>query len=481
MSDEAPAQGQRRRRRNRRSGRKRKGQNPGNRAPEQGAAERNPDTDSSGDSRSSSAQAAHGAIVPSDKAGAEKSEKPGRRRRQDRTKGSKGNRSRNDQAPSNKDTGRGRYRHTYGVIDLGTNNCRLLVAKPVKSGGFRVVDAYSRIVRLGEGVGQTGALSEAAMARSLEALELCARKMKRRGVTSSWSVATQACRLASNGEDFRQAVKERTGLTLDIIEPEREARLAVGGCRPLIRKDVDRALVFDIGGGSTELIWLDVTGDTPRIIDWTSLEVGVVTLTEQYAGSGANGLGHVDVSQDSYDAMIAQVEQCMAPFAEKYATDNGSNGMRVQVLGTSGTVTTLAGVYLGLPRYDRNKVDGVWMPRQAIHDISQRLSVMPYEQRILQPCIGKERGDLVVAGCAILEAICTAWPTEQVRVADRGLREGMLLELMEAADKADAVGKFGPRGSGKPKRRRRGGRNRRRNKSNASAPAQPNAGAGEQS
>lgn len=350
---------------------------------------------------------------------------------------------------------RGRFAHTYGAIDLGTNNCRLLVARPTKD-GFRVIDAYSRIVRLGEGVGRTGALSDAAMDRAIDALSACADKMAKRQVTRSWSIATQACRLAGNGEDFRKAVKDRTGISLDIISPEREARLAVAGCEPLIEASTDRALVFDIGGGSTELIWLEMDEGKPRIADWISLGLGVVTLAESHNG--------VDVDAGSYAEMIDHVAREMAGFVDRYGTSNGAQSpAKLQVLGTSGTVTTLAGMHLGLRRYDRARVDGMWMPRSAVHELSASLAGMPYEERIKQPCIGEERGDLVVAGCAILEAICAAWPTDELRVADRGLREGMLLSLMERADK-----------EGRNKRRRRGGRNRRRGKSRGGA-TQPQA------
>lgn len=358
---------------------------------------------------------------------------------------------------------RGRFDHVYGVIDLGTNNCRLLVAEP-DGDGFRVTDAFSRIVRLGESLGQTGKLSDAAMNRAIDALKICADKMRRRRVTRSWSIATQACRLADNGQEFRDRVKRETGLTLEIISAEQEAKLAVSGCLPLIDPDVDRAIVFDIGGGSTEMIWLDTSGEGAKVIDWTSLDIGVVTLAEAFGG-------HV-IEPGAYDRMIADVEGRMASFAEKYAVIDGGADVplsRIQVLGTSGTVTTLAGIYLGLPRYDRGKVDGLWMKREDVLLISHKLAAMNYDQRVAQPCIGKERADLVVAGCAILEAISDAWPHERMRVADRGLREGMLLHLMEQADghygasDGDRHGKSGQRrrrNRGGRRGRRRGGRNR---------------------
>jgi len=439
VSEEQPEKGARRRRRRRSRKKKRNGVRAatGVEAAAEAVTARTPDGgDASGPDRSGRDGAGHSVRDP-DGTRAPKSQK-------------QPNGGGNHRQP-------GRYAHTYGAIDLGTNNCRLLVARPTKE-GFKVIDAYSRIVRLGEGVGRTGALSDAAMDRAIDALSACADKMAKRHVTRSWSIATQACRLADNGHDFRSAVKDRTGINLDIISPEREARLAVAGCEPLIEPDTDRALVFDIGGGSTELIWLEIEEGRPRIADWISLGLGVVTLAESH--------NSLEVNPDSYQAMMSHVAYEMKEFVARYGTANGAQSPdNLQVLGTSGTVTTLAGMHLGLRRYDRSRVDGMWMPRAAVHDLSAKLAAMPYEERIKQPCIGEERGDLVVAGCAILEAICQVWPTDQLRVADRGLREGMLLSLMDRADKEVRNNK----------RRRRGGKNRRRGKSRQGPPKNPEA------
>ena len=359
------------------------------------------------------------------------------------------------------------------MIDLGTNNCRLLVAKPSPD-GFQVIDAFSRIVRLGEGVGQSGQLSAAARTRAIESLKVCVEKMARRGVTRSWSIATQACRLADNGGDFVSQVRSETGLRLDIISTKEEARLAVAGCQPLLDREQKYALVFDIGGGSTELIWVEMDPEKPhaqpRIADWVSLDCGVVTLAEHHGGH--------EITPGLYEAMIDDVAGRLKPFSDKYGAqaDNGIDLQNVQLLGTSGTVTTLAGIHLDLPRYDRRQVDGIWMDRAEMDRICQSLAEMTYEQRKAQPCVGAERADLVVAGCAILEAITRAWPTERMRVADRGLREGMLLHLMERADRENS-------GDGRQPRRgyaqyvvaddrRRPRRNRRRRKPNDQAQSQ---------
>jgi exopolyphosphatase/guanosine-5'-triphosphate,3'-diphosphate pyrophosphatase len=324
---------------------------------------------------------------------------------------------------------RGRWGHTYAALDLGTNNCRLLVARPTR-GGFRVIDAFSRIVRLGEGLTGSGALSPAAQERTIAALRICAQKMERRGVTRRRLVATDACRRAANCEEFLARVAGETGLELEILSTSDEATLAVAGCAPLIDRRARHALVFDIGGGSTELTWVQVrrgNRNRTRVLDWTSLPCGVVNLAERYGGEA--------VAPEVYEAMIAEVRGHLAPFRDGLAQPPTGRPGEVQMLGTSGTVTTLGGVQLDLPYYDRNRVDGLWLDFDDALAIAERLRAMSFDERAAHPCIGRERADLVVAGCAILAAICRAWPVGRLRVADRGLREGMLLAMMRAADR----------------------------------------------
>jgi len=317
----------------------------------------------------------------------------------------------------------GRPRPTYAALDLGTNNCRLLVARPSVE-GFRVIDAFSRIVRLGEGMGRTGRLSDAAIERTIAALEVCANKMRRRGVTRARNVATAACRQAENCAEFLDRVWDATGLELEIISSGEEARLAVAGCRPLIVGDAEHALVFDIGGGSTEVTWLSYGSADYDVGAWTSLPHGVVTLAETYGGA--------DTPRDTYDAMIATIEVQLQTFEAEHRLSRYLNKGTIQMLGTSGTVTTLAGVHLDLPRYDRAQVDGTWLTFEQAQTVSERLRAMPLDERARHPCIGQQRADLVVAGCAILEAICRTWPIGRLRVGDRGVREGLLLSLMQA-------------------------------------------------
>jgi exopolyphosphatase/guanosine-5'-triphosphate,3'-diphosphate pyrophosphatase len=311
---------------------------------------------------------------------------------------------------------------TYAALDLGTNNCRLLVARPTAD-GFRVVDAFSRIIRLGEGLSASGRLSEAAIVRAIEALAICRDKMKNKGVTRARLIATEACRSAKNGEEFRARVAAKIGLALDIIDRETEACLAATGCTPLVDPDAEGVLLFDIGGGSSELVRLDrpeANGrgpPPPRIRGWISLPHGVVTLAERHGGER--------VTRATYEAMVSEIAALVAPFAASHGDIGG-----LHLLGTSGTVTTIAGVHLELRRYDRSRVDGCWMQADEIGAVIERLLAMDYHERKASPCIGPERADLVLAGCAILEAIRRAFPVPRLRVADRGLREGMLVQMM---------------------------------------------------
>jgi exopolyphosphatase / guanosine-5'-triphosphate,3'-diphosphate pyrophosphatase len=323
----------------------------------------------------------------------------------------------------------------YAALDLGTNNCRLLVARPSRR-GFLVIDAFSRIIRLGEGVLRSGYLSETAMSRTIDALKICSDKMRRRNVSRSRLIATEACRIAGNSGEFIDRVRRDTGLAIEIVSRETEARLAVSGCASLIDRNCDWALVFDIGGGSSELIWLDLTKINHPwrrsiydrlevqscIAGWTSLPIGVVSLAERHGGR--------EVGRENYEAMVADVTAALAGFEDAHRFGSRIAKGCAHFLGTSGTVTTIAGIHLGLPAYDRSRVDGCWLGACDVRQVSDRLIGMSYAERVAQPCIGQERADLVLAGCAILEALLRVWPCERLRVADRGLREGILATLM---------------------------------------------------
>ena len=309
----------------------------------------------------------------------------------------------------------------YAALDLGTNNCRLLIACPAGD-GFRMVDSFSRIIRLGEGISATGAISDAAMDRAISALSICSDKIRYRRARRLRLIATEACRAAGNADHFRERVAAETGIRLEVIDRETEATLAVIGCSPLLDPKARGAILFDIGGGSTELVRIErnpqAPDAAPEIKGWVSIPLGVVSIAENFGGR--------DVTAHSYARMVEEVSQHVAPFA----ADHGRDLRDMHMLGTSGTVTTLAGVHLNLARYDRRRIDGVWMSDADISATVARLLDMSYQERAANNCISVERADLVLAGCAILDAIRNAFPMPRLRVADRGLREGMLVEMM---------------------------------------------------
>lgn len=310
----------------------------------------------------------------------------------------------------------------YAAIDLGTNNCRMLVARPFKD-SFRVVDSFSRIVRLGEGVAAEGRLQEDAIKRTVNALKVCHAKIKQSGARRLRSVATEACRRAENGEEFIGRVKDEACLDLETISPQEEAELTLTGCAPLLDPHRPHALVFDIGGGSTEVVWIDASGpDGPKARDVISLPHGVVTLTEDFDGRTNAG--------ESYEEIVDLIDRNLGDFDARNGISQAVADGEVQMLGTSGTVTTLGALHLQLNRYDRAQVDGLSLCFDDICDVVNRLGDMDHDARLQHPCIGPRRGDLIMAGCAVLDAVCRRWPVGSLVVADRGIREGILLNLM---------------------------------------------------
>ena len=349
--------------------------------------------------------------------------------------------------PAAERTAKGDEAANFAALDLGTNNCRLLIARPAPE-GFRIVEAYSNIVRLGEGLSQSGRLADHAMDRAVQALKVCAEKIARRRCARVRAVATQACRSAANGEAFINRVREETGIRLQIISPREEAHLAVAGCLNLLDREAHAALVIDVGGGSTELSWVDLQVGRldmdPRrfapqhlpIKAWISIPVGVVTLAERFPEDDADRLGWY---RAMVEAMKADIAACREAEVVRPAFDSG----RAHLVGTSGAITSLAGIHLGLKRYDRRRVDGLWMSRGDCEATAGRLLGVDVKGRAAEPCIGPERADLVLAGAAILQAVQELWPCERVRVADRGLREGLLMSLMSVQRRRRRRGRRG--------------------------------------
>ena len=317
----------------------------------------------------------------------------------------------------------------YAAIDLGTNNCRMLVACPggeTNADGFRVIDGYSRIVRLGEGLAASGRLSDEAIERTIKALKVCAGKIRSRGVKETRAIATEACRQAANGDDFLGRVEAETGLTMKIISAVDEAELTVAGCAPLLKTGHPKALIFDIGGGSTELMWIDFpSGGPPKALDILSLPIGVVGLAEEF--------GKDALAPETFEIIVERVTRALAPFEDRHRIAAEIEAGGVHMLGTSGTVTTLGAIYLDLPRYDRSRVDGLSIRMESIDAICAKLIGLDYDSRHHHPCIGPGRADLMAMGCAVITAIRRHWPATNLTAADRGIREGLLLEMIATA------------------------------------------------
>lgn len=325
----------------------------------------------------------------------------------------------------------------FAALDLGTNNCRMLVARaethrsspgiaPSSGPEFRVIDSFSRITRLGEGVSATGRLSDQAMDRTIDALKRCAEKMDRRRVSASRHVATEACRRAANCAEFLDRITRETGLNLEIISPHEEATLALKGCAALLDYQLPYAVIFDIGGGSTEVLFVRIDDQNVlSVVGCVSLPMGVVTVAEDCGGG--------DLCGRTYQGVVERVTRLLEPFEAVHRIGDKIAAHEVQMIGTSGTVTTLGGLHLKLDRYDRAAVDGLTLNFDVVTATTRALCSKTMQQRAAEPCIGWQRADLMLAGCAILEAICGLWPVGTLRVADRGLREGLLLDLINPA------------------------------------------------
>lgn len=333
---------------------------------------------------------------------------------------------------------RGGSRNIYGALDLGTNNCRLLIAKPVH-GNFKVIDAFSRIVRLGEGVKREGRISDAASDRALAALKICADKLRNRGVTLHRAVATEACRAADNVSEFLERAFDQTGIHLDVIGANEEARLAVLGCRPLLSSDFPSAVVFDIGGGSTEVTLVATNGGEPQIEGWISMPVGVVSLADEVDAEA--------ITLEQYDAIRGQVAAAIEGFAVRHRIAERINRGEVQLVGSSGTVTTLASLALGLQHYDRSRVDGCVLDTDELRALTREIAFVDHAARVAMPCIGAERAGLVVPGCAIFEGILEVLPVPTVTIGDRGIREGILRSLMARDPLVNATPRRNGRGA----------------------------------
>lgn len=311
----------------------------------------------------------------------------------------------------------------YAAIDLGTNSCRLVIAQPTPS-SFHVVETFSKVTRLGEGIINGNMLSRAAIRRTVAALKVC------RGIVDEYSpmirmrfVATAACRRAINCKEFVQAVEKETGLSMEVISSKEEARLAVVGCMPLLNRMIKRALVFDIGGGSTEISLARITETGKTFIEgFVSIPYGVVTVSEAFPGK--------DMTNLAYNTIVERTQKILQEFEDKYGISEAVRNQEIQIIGTSGTVTVLGAVHLNLPRYNRVAVDGLAISGAEIEKVISKIKKMGYDGRCRHSCIGKQKADLTIAGCTIIEALTTFWPVSEITIADRGIREGILLDMI---------------------------------------------------
>jgi exopolyphosphatase/guanosine-5'-triphosphate,3'-diphosphate pyrophosphatase len=336
----------------------------------------------------------------------------------------KKNNNRSGNVPvSNK--GASQAQKNFAAIDLGTNSCRLVIASPTPA-SFRIVETFSKITRLGEGIINDNELSRPAMRRTINALKVCAGVIEEYApIYRSRFVATAACRRAKNCKEFLDLVKKETGLTIETISSKEESRLAVVGCIPLLNRNIKRALVFDIGGGSTEISLARVTNSGKTFIEgFVSLPYGVVTISEAFPSQ--------DMTALAYDTIIERTHKLLKEFDEKYNIREAIKNQEIQIIGTSGTVTVLGAVHLNLPRYNRSAVDGISITRQDIDRAIAKIKRLGDDGRKKHPCIGAQKADLTMAGCAIIEGLCSFWPIEEITVADRGIREGILLDMMHS-------------------------------------------------
>jgi len=302
------------------------------------------------------------------------------------------------------------------TIDVGSNTVRLLVADAGEASAWRVLDEAQQVTRLGEGLAAAGVLGEAPAARTLAVVRAYAERGRRAGAARVRIVATSAVREAANGRAFAATIERATGVALRVVSGEEEARLTLLGVRRGLGDPAGALVVCDIGGGSTEYI----LAEGARVRALASLRLGVVPLAERFAFPEA-------VDRARYDALRAEVRgrlerELPTPF-------RGARGARL--VGTAGTVTTLAALDLGLARYDAARVQGHRLGRAAVEAQLRRLGALPVAARGALPCLEPGRADLIVPGVAIVQATLDCLGAEALTVSDWGLREGILLDALE--------------------------------------------------
>ncbi|MES0370726.1 MAG: Ppx/GppA phosphatase family protein [Mariprofundaceae bacterium] len=316
----------------------------------------------------------------------------------------------------------------HASIDVGSNTLRLLIARPVPNSpntataqAWEIIDYRHLITRLGEGLHESGRLSDAAMERTLQALQLFKSVIDHHQVASEQlrATATAAVREAKNGTLFQQQAEKKTGIHLSIIDGEEEAKLSLLGASSVLHEETSSdMLLFDIGGGSTEF----VRSKNSSAIDAISCKLGVVRLVEAHLHSDPP-------STEDYLTMKKAAHDHLEMVAEHWRKISGSAPK--SLVGTAGTVTTLAAVQMNLVPYDPEQVNNHQISHENFISLRNHLLNLNHEQRQNIPAIEPGRADLIIAGLAIIEAIMEKWGYKSLITVDAGLLEGNWLDSYE--------------------------------------------------
>jgi exopolyphosphatase/guanosine-5'-triphosphate,3'-diphosphate pyrophosphatase len=340
---------------------------------------------------------------------------------------------------------------SIGVTNLHRNFFKVRMSYERR---LKVIDSFAKIISLGEGIKQTGVLSEEAIERTIVALRACKKKLDSHRIYKMRAVATEACRQASNTKSLIERVNSEIGVDLEVISPQEEARLVLKGCSGVISDEKNYGILMDIGGGSTEVVWLKInkgmTRPTISVIDSISLPFGVVTISDTYTHSKNN--------QEIYTVLRKNILSTIDTFMKKNNIRTNFSKGDVQVITSSGTTTTLGSLTLGLSTYDRSSVDGKDFSSKKIVEVGEELLSRYLSSTPTTVKLGKEKNfitnkffdhvldksseefkifaynrmGLLAAGVVIINSILESIGDCLVRIADRGVREGILYDLMDS-------------------------------------------------
>lgn len=307
----------------------------------------------------------------------------------------------------------------FAAIDLGSRNCRTIVGCQSKAGAFEYIETYSKSVSLADGVAASKKLSRKSMDRTIEALAFCSKVLSRYAGLTYLAVATDAMRRAENASVFIKRVKRELGLIISIITPQEEAYYAALGCIEVLSLETEIFVVFDIGGGSSEIALCRQKSDKDiELIDSLSIPYGVINLLESK--------DHLTFS--GYSNLVQKISDLSRDFLNQYATtlDFVNN---FQCIGTSGTTTTVAALNMNLRFYDREKINDSILQFSEILKTVHYVQSLSEDERKLHPYISQSNEDLVLGGLTILEGIVRGLPASTITVTDRGVRDGVVYAL----------------------------------------------------